>query len=116
LERGQDVPPRAIVHSRKGYFRFFVRTEASGMTDLQLFSAYVDPVAVLPVTSIVATVVGVIVLCGKSTLQSVVRLSRRMTLRRHRGAGLRGAHFELRRRVRDERASESSYRNGAGTE
>ena len=46
------------------------------MLDLQLVWAYVDPVTVLPITSLVATVVGVLVLCGNRIVQSFARVAR----------------------------------------
>lgn len=46
------------------------------MSFLQLVWAYVDPVTVLPVTSLIATVVGVVVLGGRSIVESVTRWAR----------------------------------------
>jgi hypothetical protein len=62
--------------------------EASAMTELQLVWAYVDPVTVLPVTSLIATVVGVVVLGGRSLVESVARWAR--TARPHIGGGTAG--------------------------
>jgi hypothetical protein len=50
--------------------------EACAMWELHLAWAYVDPVTVLPITSLVATVVGVLVLCGNRIVQSFTRLAR----------------------------------------
>ena len=86
------------------------------MLDLRMVWAYVDPVTVLPLTSVIATVVGVIMFCGKSVLQAVVRWTRLAKLRRRRGTGLRGAHFELQRRRRGERTAGTALRNGTGRE
>ncbi len=60
------------------------------MLDLQVVWAYVDPVTILPVTSIIATLVGVIMLCGRSIQRAVVRWAR---LGRSGGTGLQGAHL-----------------------
>jgi hypothetical protein len=50
--------------------------EARAMLILHLAWAYVDPVTVLPITSLVATVVGVLVLCGNGIVQSFARMAR----------------------------------------
>jgi hypothetical protein len=55
---------------------YFVRKEASPMSDWHLVWAYVDPVTVLPVTSLIATVVGVVVLGGRSIVESLARWAR----------------------------------------
>ncbi len=55
------------------------------MSEFQLVWAYVDPVTVLPVTSLIATVVGVMVLGGKSIVESVARWAR--MAKPHCGAG-----------------------------
>jgi hypothetical protein len=67
--------------------------EASAMLNSDVFWAYVDPVAVLPVTSILATAVGVGVLCGKTVLQFVARWAR-LTMRNWVASAVpSGAHF-----------------------
>ncbi len=62
------------------------------MFDLRVIWAYVDPVTVLPVTSLIATVVGVIVLGGKSIFQAVVGWARLARARWRDGAGRSGTH------------------------
>jgi len=64
------------------------------MFDLHVVWAYVDPVTVLPVTSIIATVVGVSVLGGQSIFQAVVRWARLATLQWRGGTDLIGNQFE----------------------
>jgi len=79
------------------------------MWNLHMIWAYVDPVTVLPITAIIATVVCTFLLCGKSILRAVVRWAR---LRRFGGTGLRGAHFARRHRLpgKSEAETASSHR------
>jgi len=99
-----------------GSFPTLVRTEASAMFDLNLVWAYVDPVTVLPATSIIATLVGVIVLFGKSILRAVVRWARLARLQWRGATGLRGTHFELQRRRAGESEAGTARRHGIGHE
>jgi len=86
------------------------------MLDLHVLWAYVDPVTILPVTSVIATVVGVCVLCGKSILQAAARWARLAKLQWRGGAGLGGTHFELQRRRAAESESATASRHGIGQE
>ncbi|MGO9462685.1 MAG: hypothetical protein ACLQIB_47200 [Isosphaeraceae bacterium] len=81
------------------------------MLDLQVVWAYVDPVTILPVTSIIATLVGVIMLCGRSIQRAVVRWAR---LGRSGGTGLQGAHFALKHRRDGESKAAAARPSGLG--
>ena len=84
------------------------------MFHLVLVWAYVDPVTVLPATSIIATVVGVLMLCGKSTLHAIVRCVRTATMR-ERGVTATGrTHFTLDPHRRVEPAEMTMHRNKNG--
>jgi len=74
--------------------------------------AYVDPVTILPVTSIIATVVGLIMLCGRSILHPVKRLTRLARLRRLGATGLRGTHFALTHRQDGDSDAAAAIRYG----
>ncbi len=54
--------------------------------------AYLSPETVLPVTSILATVAGLVLMFGRNTLKLSARWLRLATKRRTRGQKLRGPH------------------------
>jgi hypothetical protein len=89
--------------------------EASAVSDLHMVWAYVDPVTVLPLTSLIATVVGVFVLCGKSMKQAVTRWVAVATMHWRGGPAGRSVHFGLQRRRRGEFKA-VGRRHGAGQE
>jgi hypothetical protein len=72
--------------------------EASAMMGFCSVWAYVDPVTVLPVTSIIATVVGVFLFCGKTAWRSVVGWARFAMYKVVAVKTPSGAHFEHQRR------------------
>ncbi len=84
------------------------------MLDLHVVWAYVDPVTILPVTSIIATVVGVIMLCGKSILHAVVRWARLTRFSRFGGTDLEGPHFALKHRRDGESNAVNASPHGIG--
>lgn len=55
--------------------------------------AYLAPETILPVTSVVATAVGVVLMFGRNAFRIVVRWLRLATIRRARTQALRGPHF-----------------------
>jgi len=79
--------------------------EASTMFDLHMVRAYVDPVTVLPVTSMIATVVGVTMLCGKSDVESDPSQSRNLAELPRSRPSLERLRASLARLVQDDRAN-----------
>jgi hypothetical protein len=67
------------------------------MTLLPLVFAYFSPETVLPLTSILASAVGVLLLFGRASLRLVRRLIRIATLRGRRVSVLPRPHFALSR-------------------
>jgi hypothetical protein len=87
--------------------------EANVMFDSYLVWAYVDPVTVLPVTSIIATVLGVFVLCGKNVLSSVGRWVGLAKFSRVSRPAPQGTHFSMRRYGSGERMPDFAQESGA---
>ena len=58
-----------------------------------LLFAYMSPETVLPVTSLLATVVGVAMMFGRTAYRLAVRWVRFVMTRRSRGEALKGPHF-----------------------
>jgi hypothetical protein len=61
---------------------FSVRKEATAMNSLSVIFAYIAPQPFLPMTSILAVVVGVVLILGRKTIGFVTRWARPTTIRR----------------------------------
>jgi len=70
-----------------------------------LILAYVGPETVLPMTSILATIGAVVMLCGKNLFRLIAYWVRRATFRRRQGRAATGPHFGLGRRRRGKTSS-----------
>jgi len=73
------------LHMQASPFRlisFSVRKEATAMNSLSAIFAYIAPQPFLPMTSILAIVVGVVLLFGRKTIGFVTRWARPTTIRR----------------------------------
>jgi hypothetical protein len=75
------------------------------MRDLQPLFAYFSPETLLPVGSIVATVLGVMMMLGRGSLRFVIRSSRRIFRPSAWIAGVSRPHF----RLQDQGEPESSH-------
>jgi len=70
------------------------------MHHIHMVFAYFGPETVMPVTSILATVVAVVLMFGKSLFRLVAYWVRRATFRGRHGQAATGPHFGLGRRRR----------------
>ena len=68
------------------------------MHHIHMVFAYFGPETVMPVTSILATVVAVVLMFGKSLFRLVAYWVRRATFRGRHGQAATGPHFGLGRR------------------
>ena len=71
------------------------------MHHIHMVFAYFGPETVVPVTSILATVAGVVLMFGKSLFRLVAYWVRRATFRGRHGQASAGPHFGLGRRRRN---------------
>ena len=71
------------------------------MHHIHMVFAYFGPETVMPVTSILATVVAVVLMFGKSLFRLVAYWVRRATFRGRHGQAATGPHFGLGRRRRN---------------
>jgi hypothetical protein len=65
------------------------------MHAIHVVLAYFSPETVLPVTSILATVLGVILMFGRYTFRLVTKRARAILLREVRDRGERSPHFRV---------------------
>jgi hypothetical protein len=73
------------------------------MSSLLVF-AYFSPETFLPVTSIIATVLGVIMMFGRTTFRLTVQFGRRLLRKETATTAMKEPHFRL-RKVRDSEPS-----------
>jgi len=65
------------------------------MQSMPILFAYFSPEAVLPATSILATVVGVVMMFGKGTILWILGACRRILVRPKANGLLKGPHFSM---------------------
>ncbi len=71
------------------------------MHSMNVMFAYLAPPPFLPMTSVLAIMVGVVLMFGRNMLGLVTRWVRLATVRRTRGADIKGPHFRPGGRVTD---------------
>jgi hypothetical protein len=65
------------------------------MENPNIFFAYFTPETLLPVTSIIATGVGIVMMVGRGSVRFVVRNARRLRARAKPIAGVSAPHFSV---------------------
>jgi hypothetical protein len=68
------------------------------MSNSALVFAYFGPETLLPVTSIVATIVGIVMMLGRGSFRTILQFFRRVLRRRKGVAAVSHPHFQVRDR------------------
>jgi hypothetical protein len=76
------------------FFPIFARKEAIAMNSVSVLFSYMAPQPFLPLTSVVAVVVGVALMTGRSAFKLIARWARLATVRKTQNQRVIGPHFQ----------------------